>query len=54
MHVFLLIWSVREFLTEPRLLATREWRVLPYSLDGGVPMGSRKSYPSLDQILQIS
>ena len=27
--------------------------VLPYSLGGGVPLGSRKSYPLLDQILQI-
>ena len=28
-------------------------RVLPYSLGGGVPLGSRKSYPLLDQIFQI-
>ena len=28
--------------------------VLPYSLCGGVPLGSRKSYPLLDQILQFS
>ena len=27
--------------------------VLPYSLGGGVPLGSRKSYPLIDQILQI-
>ena len=27
--------------------------VLPYSLGRGVPPGSRKSYPLLDQILQI-
>ena len=27
--------------------------VLPYSLGGGVPLGSRKSYPLLDQILQM-
>ena len=27
--------------------------VLPYSSGGGVPLGSRKSYPLLDQILQI-
>ena len=27
--------------------------VLPYSLGGGVPLGSRKFYPLLDQILQI-
>ena len=27
--------------------------VLPYSLGGGVPLDSRKSYPLLDQILQI-
>ena len=27
--------------------------VLPYSLGGSVPLGSRKSYPLLDQILQI-
>ena len=27
--------------------------VLPYSLGGGVPLGSRKSYPLLDKILQI-
>ena len=27
--------------------------VLPYSLDGGVPLGSRKSHPLPDQILQI-
>ena len=27
--------------------------VLPYSLGGGVPLGLRKSYPLLDQILQI-
>ena len=30
------------------------WGVLPYSLGGGVPLGSRKSYPFiLGQILQI-
>ena len=28
-------------------------RILPYSLGGGVPLGSRKSCPLLDQILQI-
>ena len=28
--------------------------VLPYSLGGGVPLGLRKSYPLLDQILQFS
>ena len=27
--------------------------ILPYSLGGGVPLGSWKSYPLLDQILQI-
>ena len=27
--------------------------VLPYSLGGGVPLGSQKSYSLLDQILQI-
>ena len=27
------------------------WGVLPYSLGGGVPLGSRKSYPLPDQIL---
>ena len=27
--------------------------VLSYSLGGGVPLGLRKSYPLLDQILQI-
>ena len=27
--------------------------LLQYSLAGGVPLGSRKSYPLLDQILQI-
>ena len=27
--------------------------VLLYSLVGGVPLGSRKSYPLLDQFLQI-
>ena len=27
--------------------------ILPYSFGGGVPLGSRKSYPLLDQILQI-
>ena len=27
--------------------------VLPYSLGGGLPLGSRKSCPLLDQILQI-
>ena len=27
--------------------------VFPYSLGGGVPLGSRKSYLLLDQILQI-
>ena len=27
--------------------------VLPYSLGGGVPLGSRKSYPLLDQIFQF-
>ena len=27
--------------------------VLPYSLSGGVPLGSRKPYPLLDQILQM-
>ena len=27
--------------------------VLPYSLGVGVPLGSRKSYPLLDQILQV-
>ena len=27
--------------------------VLPYSLGRGVPMGSQKFYPLLDQILQI-
>ena len=27
--------------------------VRPYSLGGGVPLGSRKSYSLLDQILQI-
>ena len=32
---------------------TRKVEVFPYSLGGGVPLGSRKSYPLLDQILQI-
>ena len=32
---------------------TRGVEVFPYSLGGGVPLGSRKSYPLLDQILQI-
>ena len=27
--------------------------VLPYSLGGWVPLGSRKSYPLLDQLLQV-
>ena len=27
--------------------------LLPYSSSGGGPLGSRKSYPLLDQILQI-
>ena len=27
--------------------------ILPYSLDGGVPLGSRKSYPLVDQVLEI-
>ena len=27
--------------------------ILTYSLGGGAPLGSRKSYPLLDQILQI-
>ena len=29
------------------------WGVIPFSLGGGVPLGSRKAYPLLDQILQI-
>ena len=32
---------------------TLAWGVLPYGFDGGVLLGSQKSYPLLDQILKI-
>ena len=39
-------WSIKRDRKDPP-------GVVPYSLGGGVPLGSRKSYPLLDQMLQI-
>ena len=36
-----------------RALIIVAWGVLLYSLGGGVPLGSRKSYPLIDQILHM-
>ena len=44
---------VQKFGAIPAIVDLYPGGVLPYSLGGGVPLGSRKSYPLLDQVLQI-